>query len=166
MMDLDQQKEQFSHAYVKAIAAVAGFAWYKPSVDDDSVDLGLSQRGGGGTIRSPRLEMQLKCAARETPDEPEFGFSIKLKNYDDLRDPRVLVPRVLVVVLVPPDPIDWLVHSEAELVARRCGYWITLRGFPASINQTGQTVQMVRRQTFSVSSLRGIMERIENGGMP
>ncbi len=64
---LNQMKEQFSHAYVKAVAAVAGFAWYKPSVDDDSIDLGLAQRGGGGTTRSPRLEIQLKCHAMATP---------------------------------------------------------------------------------------------------
>lgn len=166
MMNPDQQKEQFSHAYVKAVASVAGFAWYKPSVDDESVDLGLSQKGGAGTIRSPRLEMQLKCAARETPSEATFNFSIKLKNYNDLRDPNVLVPRILIVVLVPADPIEWLLHSESELSLRRCGYWATLRGLPGSDNQASQTVQMLRQRTFSVEALRAMMQRIENGGVP
>ncbi len=46
-MDIDQRKEQFSHAYVKAVAAVAGFAWYKPSVDDDSIDLAWLRRVAG-----------------------------------------------------------------------------------------------------------------------
>jgi hypothetical protein len=165
-MDIDQQKEQFSHAYVKAVAAVAGFAWYKPSVDDDSVDLGLAQRGGGGTIRSPRLELQLKCAARTTPTEEEFGFSIKLKNYDDLRDPNVLVPRLLVVILVPDDLADWLAHTETELALRRCGYWSNLRGLPPTTNATGQTVPMSRQRRFTIESLRAIMERIGNGELP
>ncbi len=165
-MDIDQRKEQFSHAYVKAVAAVAGFAWYKPSVDDDSIDLGLAQTGGGGTTRSPRLEVQLKCKAFATPNEPDFSHSIKLKNYDDLRDTNVLVPRMLVVVLVPDDPREWLVHSEAELAIRRCGYWLSLHGLPASDNQSSQTVQMIRSQTFSVDALQGIMERIGNGRLP
>ena len=30
------QKEQFSRAYVQAVAACAGFSWSVPSVDDDS----------------------------------------------------------------------------------------------------------------------------------
>lgn len=165
-MHIDQQKEQFSHAYVKAVASVAGFAWYQPSVDDDSVDLGLAQTGGGGMVRSPRLEMQLKCSAESTPSEDQFGFSIKLKNYDDLRDIGIFVPRILVVVLVPDDPMDWLNHSEAELAIRRCGYWLSLRGLPASSNQTGQTVKMIRKQTFTVDAVRGMMERIGKGDLP
>ncbi len=57
MMQLDMQKEQFSRAYVQAVAACSGFACSTPSVDDDSVDMSLYMRGGGGTIRSPRVEL-------------------------------------------------------------------------------------------------------------
>src|SRR5262245_19261905 len=117
-MDPDKQKEEFSHAFVYAITACAGFAWSKPSVDDDSIDLTLHQRGGGGTVRSPKLDLQLKCKAMATPNEDEFSFSIKLKNYDELRDSTVLVPRILIVVLVPDDTSEWLRESEAELALR------------------------------------------------
>jgi hypothetical protein len=165
-MDPDQQKEQFSRAYVHAVAAVAGFAWSAPSVDDDSVDLTLSQRGGGGTVRSPRLDLQLKCKAAPTPTEVEFSHWLKRKNYDDLRDTTVLVPRILVVVLVPNDLNDWLAHSEAELALRRCGYWLSLRGWPPTSNDSGQTVKMQKQQTFTVQSLSDIMGRIARGGLP
>ena len=37
MMDISQRKEQFSIAYVRAIASVAGFSVSTPGVDDDSV---------------------------------------------------------------------------------------------------------------------------------
>ena len=37
-MDIAAMKEQFSKAYVRAVAAVAGFSGYEPEVDDDSVD--------------------------------------------------------------------------------------------------------------------------------
>lgn len=165
-MNLDMQKEQFSRAYVQAVAACAGFAWSIPSVDDDSVDMSLHQTGGGGTVRSPKVELQLKCEAAPSPTEDGFSRSIKLKNYDDLRDATVLVPRILVVVLVPDQITDWLGHSEAELAIRRCGYWVSLRGWPASANATGQTVQIPRAQTFTVQSLQGIMQRIGQGELP
>ena len=84
-MDLNAQKEQFNRAYVQAVAAVAGYAWYVPSVDDDSVDFGIAEKGGRGTVRSPRLEFQLKCHAAETPATDQLSFQLKLKNYDDLR---------------------------------------------------------------------------------
>jgi Domain of unknown function (DUF4365) len=165
-MDIDQQKEQFSRAYVQAVAAVAGFAWSAPSVDDDSIDMTLHQTGGGGIVRSPRVDLQLKCKAMVSPAEPTFSHSVKLKNYDDLRDEAVAIPRILVVVLVPDDPADWLSHTEVELAVRRCGYWQSLRGLPPSVNATGQTVQMSRQRTFTVEALRGIMERIGRRELP
>ena len=61
-MDLNQQKEQFSRAYVQAVAAAAGFATYIPDVDDDSIDMGIAA-GGKESRRRPRLELQLKCTA-------------------------------------------------------------------------------------------------------
>jgi hypothetical protein len=165
-MTTDMQKEQFSRAYVQAVAACAGFAWSVPSVDDDSIDMSLHQTGGGGTIRSPRIDLQLKCKASPAPAEDAFSYSLKLKNYDDLRDETVLVPRILVVVLVPDQVADWLEQSETELALRRCGYWLSLRGMPASENETGQTVQVSRDQLFNVVSLQSIMQRIGNGALP
>ena len=47
-MHPDMQKEQFSQAYVQAVAACAGFGWSKPSVDDDSIDLCLHATGAAG----------------------------------------------------------------------------------------------------------------------
>src|SRR5438445_7974918 len=135
-MHIDQRKEQFSRAYVLAVAAAAGYAWYQPSVDDDSIDLGLAEKGGGGTVRSPRLELQLKCHAAETPSGDHFSHDLKLKNYEDLRDATVQVPRILVVVLVPEDVPSWLTATENELVMRRCGYWVSLRGLSATTNET------------------------------
>jgi hypothetical protein len=165
-MDRKQQKEQFSQAYVQAIAACAGFAWSKPSVDEDSVDLMLSQRGGRGTIRSPRLEIQLKCTEKEAilGEDGTFPFSIPRKNYDDLRDITLHVPRILVVVFVPADVEDWLSQKEEELVMRRCGYWANLRGRPESQNEHGQTIRIPNNQRFTVAALQGIMERVGEGG--
>lgn len=166
-MDLNMQKEQFSRAYIKAVAACAGFACATPSVDDDSVDMSLYQRGGGGTIKSPRLDVQIKCKAANVPvDKEDFQFSVKLKNYNELRIENVMVPRILAVVLVPDNLADWLVHSERELAMRHCGYWVSLRGLPQSENTNGETVTIPRNQQFTVQSLRDIMDRIGQGDMP
>lgn len=165
-MHPDMQKEQFSKAYVQAVAACAGFSWSVPSVDDDSIDMCLHRTGGGGTIRSPRLDLQIKCVGRDSPATEQFPYSIKLKNYDDLRDECIMIPRILVVVLVPDLLPDWLTHSETELTLRRCGYWLSLRGLPPSTNKTGQTIQMNRSQQFNVASLQAIMDQISNGGLP
>jgi hypothetical protein len=165
-MHINQRKEQFSRAYVLAVAAAAGYAWYQPSVDDDSIDLGLAEKGGGGTVRSPRLELQLKCHATETPAGDSFSHDLKLKNYEDLRDGTVQVPRILVVVLVPEDPDSWLTATEEQLVMRRCGYWVSLRGQPGTGSQSTVAVSIPRAQGFHPELLRAIMTRVGQGGVP
>jgi hypothetical protein len=165
-MDPNAQKEQFSCAYVQAVAAVAGYAWSKPSVDDDSIDFTLSSRGGRGTVRSPKLDLQVKCHAQAPPSEPTFSFPLKIKNYDDLRDASVMVPRLLVVVVVPHDLTDWLSQSDSELTLRHCGYWISLRGRPETTNRTTVTIPIERSNQFTADGLSTIMQRVASGGLP
>jgi hypothetical protein len=165
-VDLNQRKEQFSNAYVRAVASVAGFTLAKPEVDDDSIDLILAQRGGAGTVRSPRMEMQLKCTGRDIINNGGLHFPLKLKNYDDLRVDDVLVPRILVVLCVPDDLSDWIEHTEQQMLIRHCAYWVSLRGLPASPNIANVTVQLPQGNLFNPASLTQIMARIGGGGLP
>ncbi|WP_010582814.1 DUF4365 domain-containing protein [Schlesneria paludicola] len=165
-MDINARKEQFSQAYVQAVAAVAGYCYSKPEVDDDSVDLTLAQKGGGGTVRSPKLDLQLKCHAAESPVDDHFSFPLKKKNYDDLRPNSFQVPRILVVVLVPSLEQEWLEHEESQLSIRRSGYWVSIRGFPDSPNADSVTVHIPRSQPFHPEGLRAIMNRIGAGELP
>ena len=58
------------------MATVAGYTLYQPEVDDDSVDLGVAARGGNGTLRSPRLEIQVKCTSTEVLFE-QYGLAVR-----------------------------------------------------------------------------------------
>jgi hypothetical protein len=165
-MTLDDQKEQFSFAYARAVSAVAQIAVSEPAVDDDSIDLMFQRRGGGGVVRSPRVEAQVKCTEVAATHPDHIAYPLKLKNYDELRSVDVLVPRILIVVIVPDVLGDWLDHSEQELAMRRCGYWLSLRGEPATLNTTNVTVHLPRTNQFTVAELQGIMQRIGNGQNP
>lgn len=83
-MDLNEQKQQFSFAFLRAVSAVAGLAISRSDTDDDSIDATLAVRGGAGTIKSPKLDLQLKCTAMSPPAGDAFNFVLKRKNYDDL----------------------------------------------------------------------------------
>jgi uncharacterized protein DUF4365 len=165
-MTENDQKKAIGRAYVKAVAAPAGFATYQPSVDDDSIDLGIAASGTSGFAKRPRVEMQLKCTASDPPEEPTFSFPLKRKNYDDLRPSAVAIPRILVVMLVPDNLADWLNHTERELAIRRCTYWMSLREMPETTNEKSVTVAIPRTNVFSVDGLRGIMSRIDQGSFP
>jgi hypothetical protein len=106
-VDINQQKEQFSSNFVRVVAAVAGYALYKPEVDEDSVDWGIAAKGGIGSIYSPRLELQLKSTSRDVMDNHHVRYPLSLKNYNELRV-NSHVPRILVVVLLPENlSIGW-----------------------------------------------------------
>lgn len=160
-MHISQRMEQFSRAYVKAVAATAGFAVWSPNVDDDSVDIGILSREHG----RPRIELQVKCTTNANITGPNLAFSIKRKNYDDLRLTNVLVPRILVVVIVPEDISSWLEWTDEYLLMRCKGYWASLRGQPER-NQESVTIYIPLSQVFTVESLSLIMKRVADGGLP
>jgi hypothetical protein len=167
-MDINQRKEQFSLAYVRAIAAAAGFSTARPEVDDDSIDLGISAKSGILFRRAPRLELQAKCTARSPlrADEETFSFQLKLKNYDDLRNEVVMVPRILVVMLVPAIADDWCQHHDDRTVLMHTAYWVSLRNRPETTNETSVSVSIAKAQQFTVASLQALMDGIQEERMP
>ena len=165
-MDINRQKEQFSNAYLLAVATVAGYSLYKPAVDDDSVDWGIAASGEVGRVRSPRLELQLKSTSRDVLSAVELRYPLKLKNYDDLRLDKFVIPRILLVVFLPENRSDWLQQSEEELCLRYCGYWVSLRGMPETPNTATVTVTLPRVNLFTPNALQFIMQLIGEGYKP
>ena len=164
-MDINLQKEQFSNTYIQAVTTVAGYSLYRPDVDDDSVDLGIAAKNVTGIIVSPRLELQLKCTSRDLVDSNYIRYPLKLKNYHELRV-NTLVPRILVVVVVPDNVNEWLQQSESQLCMRHCGYWLSLRGMPDTENLSTVTVRIARSSQFTVAALQSIITKISQGGRP
>jgi hypothetical protein len=166
-MSLNDLKSEFSHAYVRAIAHAAGFFVQEANrhVDADGVDLTLMARDPAGNVRSSRLDVQLKATAALIAEDP-LPFDLEVKNYDELRSSAFQVPRILVVVVVPPDPDRWVSATEHELTVRHCGYWKSPRGADPTPNSTTVRVHLPRSACFHVSDLKAIMNRIREGGLP
>src|SRR5262249_18902606 len=125
VMHLTTKIERLSLAYIAAVAAQAGYELNESTVADDSVDGALRSSSG----RRPRIEFQAKGTTRLLLKEQHVPLQISRKNYDALRAVP-LVPRLLFLVLMPAVEVDWLSHSEDELIVRHCGYWLSLRGKP------------------------------------
>jgi hypothetical protein len=166
-MTLNDLKAEFSHAYVRAVAHAAGFFAQEANrtFDGDGVDLTLLARSPEGTVRSPRLDLQLKATAAPVTEDP-FAFDLPVKNYDELRSESLQVPRILVVVVVPEDAASWVSATEDSLLLRHCGYWMSLRGAAATENKATIRIQIQRSDCFHVPQVTSIMERIRQGGLP
>ena len=157
--------EQFSRAYVAAIAAQAGCNPSRPEVDNDSVDLELCMKDIPNCRRTRgRVAIQLKCTHTVDRSKDEIAFALPVKNYNDLRA-DVMEPRLLVLVCVPEDCEDWTKQTEDQLCLHHCAYWLSLAGKPETDNDSTVTVHIPRKNVFSVDFLKEAMRHSANGEM-
>jgi len=161
-MTENEQKQQLSVAYVHAVAARAGYACQATIVDDDSVDVTIAAKGrvhSQSVLHSPRLEVQLKASSQSILRKNDVAFSLPVKNYEELRC-ETMIPRLLVVFLLPDEERAWLEQSEEQMITRRCAYWRSLLGLPDTKNKTNVTVHLPRTNCLTVESLRTLMETV------
>jgi Domain of unknown function (DUF4365) len=83
-MDLNAQKDYFSRAVVRAVAAAAGVKATVPEQDEDSEDITFAAPDTR-TAPGAKLDAQLKCSEAITPHNGSFTYPLPVKNYNDLR---------------------------------------------------------------------------------
>ena len=158
LRNLHSKKELFSLAYINAVAAHAGFQVCEPKIDFDGIDGTLM----GDEGQRPRIEFQAKGTSREILKEDHLAYPLAVDTYEKLRA-NTIIPRILIVVLIPEEENEWVAHSEEELLLRHCGYWRSFSGEPASENQTSVTVHIPRTNVFESNQLIELMNRMQAG---
>jgi len=158
---------QFSIAYVQAVASVAGFFVQHADrgFDKDGIDLTVLRRGELGLITSTRLDVQVKSYTGDAQGDP-WPYDLDVKSYGDLIPTAYQVPRILVVVRVPADVGEWIAHGDEQLVLRRCGYWLSLRGGAPTANASTIRVQIPRAHVLDAPGLSFLMRRVAEGFAP
>jgi Domain of unknown function (DUF4365) len=167
MLHITQQQEQFSNAYLLAVATVAGLKLAKTDIDDDSIDFNISGKGFDGIYSRPQLDIQLKCHMHhECIGNDGFSYPLKIKNYNDLRATDIIVPRLLIVVIVPREVSDWLTQSDNEAQMKYCGYWQSVRNMPDTSNTSTVSILIPQSNRLDVQGLTDLMQRVASGETP
>ena len=152
--------EQFSFAYVRAVAAHADCAVTDNHYPDiNSKDGTISADWGR---RRPKIDFQAKATSQDVLRDDSVRFRLPISDYDNLRR-RDTVPHILIVLLMPKDDADWLNQTSEELAMRRCAYWKSLEGMDESPNVSTVTVHVPVSQTFDSAQLREMMDRVDRG---
>lgn len=161
------QREGLSKAYVMAVSSVAGFQAGEPWPDVDGIDWTIAAPGLRGTIRSPKLDIQVKAHGAPVLDA-DLSYPLRQRNYELLIGRAWLVPRILVVMIQDPseDPRSWIDLSDDHLAMRRCAYWVSLADLPSTTNQHSTSVTVTRGQRFTPDTLAGIMADIADRRFP
>lgn len=164
-------KAELSYAYLHAIAARAGLGCeiggrHSDGAGVDAVIRARERFRPDSVFTHFTIEVQLKATSSRPAVDPRgrYAFSLTLDHYDKLRDPEAQAQLILVVLFLPEDRESWLSHSAECLITRRCAYWVSLRGAPASPNAASQTVYVPQSNLFSVEGLRSVMATASLGG--
>ena len=166
-------ESELSYAYLHAVASHAGMACSVGSrhEDNNGIDATLTAWGpftNGGYLTEVTIKVQLKATiAVPTDDGTNLSYFLQgVNRYDDLRTETVSNARILVVLFLPANAQDWLHHLPEQLALRRCAYWQSLRGAPATANMVGTTVKLPKDQMFNADQLKDLAARLSQPDFP
>ena len=131
-------------------------------MDEDSVDVLIGARGSvhnSAVIRSSRIEVQVKATSSPQLRTNALTFRLKRKNYEELRA-NTLIPRLLLILVLPKNPTEWIETNEECMISRWCAYWVSPLGMAATSNTSNISVRLPRSQQFNVEQLQGLMRRV------
>src|SRR5262249_54526245 len=115
----------------------------------------------------PQIDIQLKSTTRAEVRDSTMIYDLEVRTYNLLREDIVPgSPRILVVLVLPDDEMQWLSQSVEELILRRCAYWKSLRGAGPTTAQTTIRIAIPRANVFSVEAIQALMNRLKQGEMP
>lgn len=168
-LTLNDRESELSYAYLHAVASHAGASCISAnrSLDGNGIDATITGWGpfpNGGYLEEITIHIQLKATIK-TPviQNGHFSYFVKgQKRYEDLRADTVSVPRLLVVLFLPPNLSDWLTVTATELTMKNCAHWISLRGAATCTNPTGETVYIPVAQIWNPNSLIQIFSQLSN----
>jgi hypothetical protein len=110
MMTRGHRQEALCRAYVQAVAAQAGLLWSRTE-PDYGIDLSLrsisvlEQRLRDAGIQ---IDLQLKSTTRASVTDAAVIYDLEVQAYNDLRSEDCPCPRILVVLVMPLDEMQWL----------------------------------------------------------
>jgi hypothetical protein len=133
-MTEEQIKAALSQHFLQMIASRRGFKCGKPE-PDHGCDLTITkvvtfeQNGRARYIDSGySVDVQLKCTceAQIIREGTEVRYDLEVKTYNDLvyrRNSGALTPLILVLLVLPDEPDQWLTVTAENMIVRRSAYW-------------------------------------------
>lgn len=158
-------KQAFSLAFTHAIAAAARCTISDLRSDVETIDYTVRQVAHHRRYSSSVVDVQMKCTSQDVLREDGVHWELSGAHYNKLRDPRTYNRKILVVLVVPGDPVDWLATEKDRMILNGSAFWTCIEGSGPTSGST-KTVVLPRKNVYNVEQLLGILYRIGSGGKP
>jgi hypothetical protein len=160
----NHRMEGLSRAYVEAVAASVGLNVSVPRFDY-GIDLSLSRilefPDGRYLDAPPRLDLQLKSTTLANSGAESVGYDLDAKTYNNLASAWPERRILLVLIVMPEQESDWLVHSTSGLTLGGCGYWFSFENRPTTKNKRSIRISVPTSNLFSPVGLSQLFTRLE-----
>lgn len=168
MLTKAHRQEALSRAYFQAVVASAGLGLARPE-HDYGMDYYLHEvqpRGRRLIDTGPVIGVQLKCTTRVAAGDEAFGYDLAAKTYNDLRDPQLRIPCVLVLLVLHADETGWLTHNDAGLTMHGIAYWVSLRDAGPTRSRNSVRIDVPRANVVTAASLSALLTAMRSGRLP
>jgi hypothetical protein len=155
---LDQRTRQgyYGESFVRVLAASAGLVVSRADLDVTGEDFTVGYPGQLGSLRHPKIEVQIKSWSRPQGDVTNWRYRMRADHYNELAGGMFYLPRFLFLVIVPDDPDRYTTVSDDALCLHRAGYWASFVKKPQVNGAQSLTVDVPRRNLLTPASLRGL----------
>lgn len=157
-------ESELSYAYLHSVASHAGMTCTLSTRLVDSMRIDASIRAKGlfaqeSILRDIALDIQLKATvASPVTNNSRISYHFRgIDAYDNLRDPLLAVPKILVVLFLPEKQNEWLTWTPENLCLKKCAWWVSLKGAAGTKNSDGVTVYLPEGQYFNCDALKDIV---------
>ena len=169
-MNVETRMESFSYAYVYALASQAGFAFKEEPRGNDNIGIDISVNDPERFFDFPscRFAAQVKCVRKTKLAQKKNGifYELRRKNYDTLIKSCPFNTILLIILVVPDEPSDWVVFNESDIVIKHNCYWFCLQGSPPSTHwheDSKEQIQLFENQLLTPESFPFLMQKIADG---
>ncbi len=149
--------------FIHALACAAGYTTTKMNLDLDGVDWQIARAGPQGTVRSPKIECQVK--AKSKPDLQKndcYRVRLEVGRYNKIAGEGFQIPRFLFMVAVPDEAAGYAICTHEAMRLGTAGYWLSMTDKP--IVPTGEehpkksiVLSVPRRNLLTVDSLGALL---------
>ncbi len=161
-------KEEFSNAVIELFSAVRGYTTERTRTDLDSIDVTIRciKSFGKKDLKypDPALDVQLKATSHPKIAGGYFSYPLPKKNYDDLRKDSTMVPKILIVVIMPENEDERLTCTQDKITATAKAYYFSLKGMEDRKNKKTITIKIPTSNILTPDKLDEIMRTIAKGG--
>jgi hypothetical protein len=162
-------QEGLSVAYVRAIAAKAGYTIAAPIPDYgiDYVVTPVKKIGKKLRATGPSIHIQIKSTTNiiKAPNG-DILYDLDVDTYNFLIKTDTRDIHILVLYLMPQDDKEWLTICPESTSLKHCGYWIYLGGLNESDHGKKIRIEFPHDHIFDEESLKSITQSIESKGSP